>query len=118
MSPQVSESPSASASAEIEPRTQLSVVVFTDAVGYSRLAEQDEAAAVMRVQQDLNDLESLCRQEAGRLVKRTGDGALLLFPSPSRAMAFAVMFQRHILSSQASEHPGRMLHRVAMHISE
>ena len=74
-------------------RTQrrLAAIVSADVVGYSRLMGLDEAGTSQR----LNALRSehsdpLIAKHGGRIVKTTGDGILLEFPSVVAAVKCCV----------------------------
>ncbi|MGB6397390.1 MAG: adenylate/guanylate cyclase domain-containing protein, partial [Bradyrhizobium sp.] len=70
-----------------------------DVVGYSALmqrAEEATCAEFERLKRELIE-PSLCRHE-GRLIKTTGDGALVEFASPLAAVRCAVEIQDHLAS--------------------
>lgn len=64
---------------------RLAAILAVDMVGYSRLMELDEAGTLTRqkaIQAELIDPK--VKEYGGRLVKTTGDGALIEFPSVSK----------------------------------
>ena len=74
-----------------------------DVVSYSALMERDEEgtyAEFERLKRELIE-PSLSRHE-GRLIKTTGDGALVEFASPSAAVRCAVEIQESIASGRSS----------------
>jgi adenylate cyclase len=74
---------------------RLTAILAADVVGYSRLMGNDEAgtlAALKAVQADLIDRK--IPEHEGRIVKLTGDGLLVEFPSVVSAVACAVTIQR------------------------
>jgi len=78
---------------------RLAAILAADVVGYSALMEHDEEATYAefeRLKQELIE-PSLCRHE-GRLIKTTGDGALVEFASPLAAVRCAVEIQDHLAS--------------------
>ena len=61
---------------------RLAAILAADVVGYSRLIGRDENGTLTTLKAHLNDrLEPILARYAGRLVKLTGDGALVEFPS-------------------------------------
>jgi len=84
-----------------EPRVQrrLAAILSADVVGYSALMERDEEATYAEFERLKRELiePSLSRHE-GRLIKTTGDGALVEFASPLAALRCAVEIQDHLAS--------------------
>ena len=73
---------------------KLAAIVAADVVGYSRLMGRDETgtlAALKAVRQDVVD--PAIASHGGRIVKTTGDGLLLEFPSVVDAVRCAVEMQ-------------------------
>ncbi|MGH7589408.1 MAG: tetratricopeptide repeat protein [Gemmatimonadota bacterium] len=68
---------------------RLSVVWFTDLVGYSTLAARDQDRAVALVQRFQEIVERTVPREEGRVVKFIGDAALLESPSAEAALQAA-----------------------------
>ena len=79
------------------PSRRLAAILIADVAGYSRLMEQDESGTHVRVGMLFGDvLEPSIARHAGRLIKRTGDGILVEFPSATAALRCAVEVQRQI----------------------
>ena len=77
-------------------------VVVADVVGYSRLMELDEEGTHARLnafQRDL--LKPKVSEHSGRVIKNTGDGALLEFASVVDAVRCAVEVQRGMIDRNA-----------------
>ena len=77
-------------------------VVVADVVGYSRLMELDEEGTHARLnafQRDL--LKPKISEHHGRIIKDTGDGALLEFASVVDAVRCAVEIQREMIDRNA-----------------
>jgi adenylate cyclase len=77
-------------------RTQrrLAAIVSTDVVGYSRLMGRDEAGTLERLNAHRSQLiDALIEKFGGRIVKTTGDGLLLEFPSVVAAVECAIATQ-------------------------
>jgi TolB-like protein/lipopolysaccharide biosynthesis regulator YciM len=68
---------------------RLSVVWFTDLVGYSTLAARDQDKAVALVQRFQEIVDRTVPREEGRVVKFIGDAALLESPSAESALQAA-----------------------------
>ena len=68
---------------------RLSVVWFTDLVGYSTLAARDQDRAIALVQRFQEIVERTVPREEGRIVKFIGDAALLESPSAESALQAA-----------------------------
>ncbi len=76
---------------------RLTAILAADVVGYSRLMGADEAgtlAAVKTIRSDF--IDGKIAENHGRIVKLTGDGMLVEFPSVVSAVACAVEVQRGI----------------------
>jgi adenylate cyclase len=74
---------------------RLAAILVADVVGSSRLIEADEPSALRAIQAVLSDvLVSTAVRHDGRLIKTTGDGALIEFASPVAAVACAVEVQK------------------------
>jgi class 3 adenylate cyclase len=90
----------------------LGVILFSDIVGSTSAAALSGDARWARLldQHDLA-IRRLLRRHAGTLVNTTGDGALMCFEEPSRAIEFAVA-----LRDELSDH-GLSI-RVGLHLGE
>jgi hypothetical protein len=67
---------------------KLAAILAADVVGYSRLVGADEAGTIARLKTVRKELiEPLIAEHRGRVVKLTGDGALVEFPSAVHAVA-------------------------------
>ena len=73
---------------------RLAAIFAGDVVGYSRLMGQDEAGTLARLRTHRRELVDLVIAEhKGRIVKTTGDGILIEFPSVVEAVSCAVAVQ-------------------------
>jgi class 3 adenylate cyclase len=72
---------------------RLSAIVVADVAGYSRLMGLDEAgtASILRGHRIITD--AVVAKHGGRIVKTTGDGLLIEFPSVVDAVECAVAVQ-------------------------
>src|SRR5262249_18942578 len=74
---------------------RLSAILAADVAGYSRLMERDEAGTLARLRTLRRDLiDPKIVEHGGRIVKTTGDGLLIGFPSVVEAVACAIAVQR------------------------
>ena len=81
-----------------------------DAVGYSRLMETDEAGTLERLKTLRREvIDPIVAGEHGRLVKLTGDGALLVFASAVDAVRCAASIQKAVAAHQRTEAPARRI---------
>lgn len=74
---------------------RLAAIMVADIVGYSRLMGLDEAGTIRRLKALRRDItDPAIKSAQGRIVKTMGDGLLVEFPSPLKAVACAVRIQR------------------------
>jgi adenylate cyclase len=74
---------------------RLAAILAADVAGYSRLMGQDEAGTLARLKAHRRELiDPSIAEHKGRIVKTTGDGILIEFPSVVEAIACAVTVQR------------------------
>jgi len=74
---------------------RLAAILAADVVGYSRLMGRDDAGTLERLKALRRDLiDPKFAEHQGRIVKTTGDGLLIEFPSVVEAVACAVAVQR------------------------
>jgi len=86
---------------------RLAAVLAADIVGYSRLMEADEAGTLARVKALRAELvHPKVLTFGGRIVKTTGDGTLIEFPSAVDAVQHAVEVQREMARRNAAEPEG------------
>jgi adenylate cyclase len=93
---------------------RLTTIVAADVVGYSRLMEADEAGTLAALKERRKTiLRPLAAQHGGRMFKIMGDGVLLDFPSPVKAVEFAIDLHR---AMEAANAPLDGSHRLALRI--
>lgn len=74
---------------------RLAAILVADIVGYSRLMGADEAGTIRRLKILRRDVtDPAIKAAQGRIVKSMGDGLLVEFPSPLRAVSCAIRIQR------------------------
>jgi adenylate cyclase len=99
---------------------RLTAILAADVVGYSRLTSVNEAgtiAALKRLRRDLVDPK--VGEHHGRIVKLTGDGILVEFPSVVSAVACAVDIQRGMRTRNAKVAPdARIEFRIGVNVGD
>ena len=89
---------------------KLAAIIAADVVGYSRLMEADEAGTLARLKALRTDyLNSKVAEYGGRVVKTTGDGTLIEFPSVVGAVQHAIDVQREMARRNAAEPSGQRI---------
>jgi adenylate cyclase len=74
---------------------KLAAILAADVVGYSRLMGRDESGTLTRLRKArAENLDPVLARNGGRLVKLTGDGALVEFGSAVDALSAAIEFQQ------------------------
>ena len=95
---------------------RLTAILAADVAGYSRLMGADEKgtlAALKAIRRELGDPK--IAEHRGRIVKTTGDGILIEFPSVVEAVACAVAVQQGMTSHNAAiPQEGRIEFRVGI----
>jgi TolB-like protein/class 3 adenylate cyclase/Tfp pilus assembly protein PilF len=99
---------------------RLAAIMAVDVVGYSRLIGADEAGTLGRVKAHrVQFVEPLIAEHKGRVVKRTGDGALVEFASAVDAVECAVAIQRGMAEREAAESEERRIrYRIGINIGD
>ncbi|MFZ0208495.1 MAG: adenylate/guanylate cyclase domain-containing protein, partial [Roseiarcus sp.] len=101
-------------------RRKLAAILCSDVVGYSRLAGADEDRVLARLRALRSDLiDPTIAVHHGRVVKRTGDGALVEFRSVVDAVRCASEIQNAMIerNSGVSE-DRRIAFRIGIHIGD
>jgi adenylate cyclase len=81
---------------------RLAAILAADVVGFSRLMGADEAATLAALNRHREVLlDPKIAEHKGRVVKRTGDGVLVEFPSVVNAVACAAEIQRGMAEQNA-----------------
>jgi adenylate cyclase len=99
---------------------RLAAIVATDVVGYSRLMAADEAGTHARLRALRKDfLEPKTAEHHGRVVKLTGDGALIEFASVVDAVECAAALQTGVAERQAElPEDRRIAFRIGINIGD
>src|SRR5436190_17101973 len=99
---------------------KIAALLVSDVVGYSRLAGADEDRILARLRALRSDLiDPAIAVHKGRVVKRTGDGALVEFRSVVDAVRCAVEVQNGMVERNAGLPPERRIEfRVGIHVGD
>ena len=93
-------------------KRKLAAILFADIVGYTAMMQEDERGTLEKIQRYQNVIEETLPKYDGELVKKYGDGSLMVFSSSLKAMQCAVEMQKRFW-----EDPKIPL-RIGMHIGE
>src|SRR5260221_300691 len=99
---------------------KLAAILAADVVGYSRLAGADEDRTLARLRALRSDLiDPTIAVHKGRVVKRTGDGALVEFRSVVDAVRCAIEVQNGMVERNAGLPPERRIEfRIGIHLGD
>src|SRR5450631_3548103 len=99
---------------------KLAAILCSDVVGYSRLAGADEERLLARLRGLRSDLiDPTITVHNGRVVKRTGDGAIVEFRSVVDAVRCAIEIQNAMVERNAGvANDRRILFRVGIHLGD
>jgi adenylate cyclase len=99
---------------------KLAVILAADVAGYSRLTGADEEGTLARLRALRSDLfDPTISVHHGRVVKRTGDGALIEFRSVVDAVRCAIEVQNGMVERNAGLPPERRIElRMGIHLGD
>ncbi|MEW5826392.1 MAG: adenylate/guanylate cyclase domain-containing protein [Candidatus Bipolaricaulota bacterium] len=98
---------------------QLVALMLTDMVGYTRLAQSDEARALRLVEEHAAAIRESVKAHGGRSVKSTGDGFLVEFPSALQAVSCALDVQRRFHDrNRAAQPEDQFAVRIGLHVGD
>lgn len=98
---------------------RLAAIVALDVVGYSRLMGADEAWTLAALKRQRSVIDPIVASHGGRLVKTTGDGLLLEFPSAVGAVRAALDVQRQAGAANADQPADRRLEfRIGINVGD
>ena len=99
---------------------KIAAILVADVVGYSRLARADEDRTLSRLRGLRSDLiDPAIAAHHGRIVKRTGDGALVEFRSVVDAVRCAIEVQDGMIERNAGLPPERRIaFRIGVHLGD
>ena len=99
---------------------KLAAIVAADVVGYSRLMGRDESGTLARLRKNRSEhLDPVLTKYGGRLVKLTGDGALVEFASAVDALSAAIEFQQAMAEANGDQPADTALvFRMGLHLGD
>jgi TolB-like protein len=98
---------------------RLAAIVAADVAGYSRLMGLDEVGTARTLREHRKVTDALVVKHGGRLVKTTGDGVLLEFPSVVDAVECAVAVQAVMAQrNEGVPQDRRMLFRIGINLGD
>jgi len=99
---------------------RLAAILAADVVGYSRLMGRDESGTLARLREHRKErLEPALARYGGRLVKLTGDGALIEFASAVDAVSAAIEFQQAVAeSNREHRETEQIVFRIGLHLGD
>src|SRR5215472_13423736 len=98
---------------------RLAAILAADVVGYSRLMEANEAGTARILREHRAAADPFIAEHGGRIVKTTGDGVLIEFPSVVGAVQCALALQTLMAERNAGvPNERRMDWRVGIHLGD
>jgi len=99
---------------------RLAAIVSADVVGYSLLMGRDDSATLAGLKAHRREvIDPKITEYGGRIVKTTGDGLLLEFPSVVDAVRCAVDVQRGLAERNAGVHPEQRIDfRIGINVGD
>jgi adenylate cyclase len=98
----------------------LAAIMAVDVVGYSRLMGRDESGTLARLREHRKQrFEPTMARHGGRLVKLTGDGALVEFASAVDALGAAIEFQQAMAEANRDQPAdATLVFRMGLHVGD
>src|SRR5580693_8031440 len=98
---------------------RLAAILAADVAGYSRLMGADEVGTARALREHRAAIDPVVASHGGRIVKTTGDGVLLEFPSIVAAVECAVAMQSLMAERNAGlGEDKRMLFRMGVNLGD
>jgi adenylate cyclase len=99
---------------------KLAAILAADVVSYSRLMGRDESGTLARLRKNRSEhLDPVLAKYGGRLVKLTGDGALIEFASAVDALSAAIEFQQVMVEANRDQSADTALvFRMGLHVGD
>ena len=98
---------------------RLAAILAADVAGYSRLMGEDEAGTALSVREHRDAARPIVAGLGGRIVKTTGDGLLLEFPSVVAAVECAIAIQKLMAERNAgTPESKRIVYRIGVNLGD
>ncbi|UCF09912.1 MAG: hypothetical protein JSW65_07595 [Candidatus Bipolaricaulota bacterium] len=94
-------------------RRRLTAVMLTDIVGYTTLTQENEERTLELLREHTETALPLFERFEGRVVKSTGDGFLVTFPSAVEAVRCAIALQKCLADSEDA-----LRARIGVHVGD
>jgi class 3 adenylate cyclase len=93
--------------------------MFTDVVSFSARVQENEGLTLRLVQRDFKAITSACTSCGGQVLKTTGDGLLMSFPTAGAAVDCALKVQGMVVHASKTLPPEQILqHRIGIHLGD
>jgi TolB-like protein/class 3 adenylate cyclase/tetratricopeptide (TPR) repeat protein len=101
-------------------KRKLAAILAADIAGYSRLMGSDEAGTLARLKEHRRELiDTKNKQYRGRVVKTTGDGMLIEYPSVVDAVSCSIEVQRGMRERNADIPPEKRIEfRIGINLGD
>ena len=100
---------------EAKPKRRLAAIMATDVVGYSKLMQSDEAAALAALAAIREATQSQIELHQGRIANTAGDSVLAEFGSAVEAVSCAMALQQELSKRSQSED---LQVRIGIHLGD
>ena len=98
---------------------RLAAILAADVAGYSRLMGEDEAGTALSVRAHREAARPIVAGFGGRIVKTTGDGLVLEFPSIVAAVECAIAIQKLMVERNAETPDAkRIVYRIGVNLGD
>ncbi len=98
---------------------RLAAIMFTDMVGFTKVAQQDEARALRLLEEQRSLLRPIFASRGGREVKTIGDGFMVEFASAVESVRCAVEIRSAVEKRNSPRKPhDRFYLRIGVHVGD
>src|SRR4051812_25678998 len=98
---------------------RLAAIMFTDVVSFSARTQANETLTLRLVKRDFDAIKQACTENDGQVLKTTGDGLLMSFPTAGSAVACALRVQKMVAHAAKTFPPEQLLqHRIGIHLGD
>lgn len=98
---------------------KLAAIMFTDMVGYSSLAQKNEALALELLEEHRRIVREILPAFEGAEIKTMGDAFLVDFASAVKAVQCAIEIQKKLADRNSKEAPERTINiRIGIHVGD
>ncbi len=94
----------------------LVTIVFSDAVGFSKLAHESEEQALALIEQDFEIFREVAAQHRGEVIKSTGDGLLIVYQSAVEGVQSTLTMVK-AMAARPNTRP-QLKHRFGIHLGD